>query len=167
MENVNKQLRNFISLSELKYGPLKFSFIGGFAYNWQSKWVGVIAIRTETTQIVFLSDVLVASRRWTLKSLFFLTCASPGSPFFIWFRSSTRKKIGCFPSQGRGSLGRFTLLRAIVFVSVLLLLLLLQGYQIGWLKFKKDGLLIVSNYTFIHPPQNVLMSAAPRMARVT
>ena len=26
MENVNKQRRNFISVSELKYGPLKFSF---------------------------------------------------------------------------------------------------------------------------------------------
>ena len=26
MENVNKQGRNFISVSELKYGPLKFSF---------------------------------------------------------------------------------------------------------------------------------------------
>ena len=26
MENVNKQRRNFISFSELKYGPLKFSF---------------------------------------------------------------------------------------------------------------------------------------------
>ena len=26
MEDVNKQRRNFISLSELEYGPLKFSF---------------------------------------------------------------------------------------------------------------------------------------------
>ena len=33
---------------------------GGFAYNWQSKWVGIIAIKTERTQIHFLSDVLVA-----------------------------------------------------------------------------------------------------------
>ena len=32
----------------------------GFAYNWQSKWVGIIAIKTEKTQIHFLSDVLVA-----------------------------------------------------------------------------------------------------------
>ena len=26
MENVNKQRRNFISLSELEYGPLEFKF---------------------------------------------------------------------------------------------------------------------------------------------
>ena len=32
---------------------------GGFAYNWQSKWVGIIAIKTGKTQIHFLSDVLV------------------------------------------------------------------------------------------------------------
>ena len=29
-------------------------------YIWQSKWVGIIAIRTERTQIHFLSDVIVA-----------------------------------------------------------------------------------------------------------
>ena len=29
MEDVNKQRRNFISLSELEYGPLKFSFREG------------------------------------------------------------------------------------------------------------------------------------------
>ena len=33
---------------------------GGFACIWQSKWVGIIAIKTERTQIHFLSDVLVA-----------------------------------------------------------------------------------------------------------
>ena len=33
---------------------------GGFGYNWQSKWVGIIAIKTERTQMHFLSDVLVA-----------------------------------------------------------------------------------------------------------
>ena len=38
MENVNKQQRNFISVSELKYGLLKFS-LGGFAYNF-TKEVG-------------------------------------------------------------------------------------------------------------------------------
>ena len=32
----------------------------GFAYVWQSKWVGKITIKTERTQIPFLSDVLVA-----------------------------------------------------------------------------------------------------------
>ena len=42
---------------------------GGFTYNWQSKWVGIISIKTEKTQIHFLSDVLVAVARWILKSL--------------------------------------------------------------------------------------------------
>ena len=32
---------------------------GGFAYIRQSKWVGIIAIKTERTQIHFLSDVLI------------------------------------------------------------------------------------------------------------
>ena len=41
------------------------------------------------------------------------------------------------------------LLWGIVFVSVLPLLLLLQAYRIGWLKFKEGGLLSVINYTFI------------------
>ena len=36
------------------------SALGRFAYNWQSKWVGIISIKTERTQIHFLSDVLVA-----------------------------------------------------------------------------------------------------------
>ena len=48
MEDVNKQRRNFISLSELGYGHYP-----------QSKWVGIIAIKTERTQIHFLSDVSV------------------------------------------------------------------------------------------------------------
>ena len=41
---------------------LENSTSGGFSYNWQSKWVGIIAIKTERT---FLSP----SRRWILKSL--------------------------------------------------------------------------------------------------
>ena len=32
---------------------------GGFANVWQSKWVGIIAIKTERTQIHFLSDILL------------------------------------------------------------------------------------------------------------
>ena len=59
MENVNKQRRNFISLSELVYGPLKFNF-RRVAYILQSKWVGIIAIKNERTQILLLSDILVA-----------------------------------------------------------------------------------------------------------
>ena len=33
---------------------------GGVSYIWQSKWVGIIAIKAEGTQIDFLSDILVA-----------------------------------------------------------------------------------------------------------
>ena len=38
----------------------KNSTPGGFAYIWQSKGVGTIAIYTERTQIHFLSGVLIA-----------------------------------------------------------------------------------------------------------
>ena len=40
---------------------------GGFAYKWQSKLVGIIAIKTEKTQIHFSSDVLVAVAPLDLK----------------------------------------------------------------------------------------------------
>ena len=40
---------------------------GGFAYIWQSNWVGIIAIKTEGTQIHFLSDVLLAVASLDLK----------------------------------------------------------------------------------------------------
>ena len=66
MEDVNKQRRNFISLSELGYGPLKFSF-GMVRLHLTSKWVGIITIKTERTQIHFLSDVLVAVASLDLK----------------------------------------------------------------------------------------------------
>ena len=52
MEDVNKQRRNFISLSELGYG---------------SKWVGIIAFKNEGTQIHFLSDALVVVASLDLK----------------------------------------------------------------------------------------------------
>ena len=46
------------------------SIPGGFAYIRQSKWLGIIAIKTESTKINFLSDVLVAvARRLFLNSL--------------------------------------------------------------------------------------------------
>ena len=63
MEDVNKQRRNFISLPELEYGHLKFSFR-----------VGVIAIKTETTQIHFLSNVLVVAPSLDLKVPSDCTC---------------------------------------------------------------------------------------------
>ena len=46
---------------------LENSTSGGFAYNWQSKWVGIIAIKTERTEIHFFSDVLVAVASLDLK----------------------------------------------------------------------------------------------------
>ena len=40
----------------------------GLAYIWQSKWVAIIAIKTNRTQIHFLSDVLVGVTLLDLKS---------------------------------------------------------------------------------------------------
>ena len=60
MEDINKEQRNFISLSELGSMVIWNSASGGFVYIWWSKWVRIIAIKTEKTQIHFLSDVLVA-----------------------------------------------------------------------------------------------------------
>ena len=40
---------------------------GGFANILQSKWVGIIAIKTERTQIHFLSDILIAVASLDLK----------------------------------------------------------------------------------------------------
>ena len=40
---------------------------GGFAYISQNKWVGIIPIKTERTQIHFLPDVLVAVASLDLK----------------------------------------------------------------------------------------------------
>ena len=53
----------FLSLAMVPWN----SASGGFAYNWQSKWVGIIAIKTERTQIHFLSDVLVTVTSLDLK----------------------------------------------------------------------------------------------------
>ena len=51
MENVNKKRRNFIFLLEPGYGPLEFNFKRILL---QSKWVEIIAIKNERTQIHFL-----------------------------------------------------------------------------------------------------------------
>ena len=58
MEGANKQrqiLFVFLSLDMVTWN----SASGGFAYIWQSKWVGIIAINTERTQLHFLIDVPV------------------------------------------------------------------------------------------------------------
>ena len=60
MENVNRQRRSFISLSELEYGPFEFNFRRFFATFDKVSQVGIIAIETERTQIHFLSNVLFA-----------------------------------------------------------------------------------------------------------
>ena len=67
MEDVNNQRRNFASLSELGYGSFKLSFRRARLH--LTKWVELIAINTERTQIHFLSDVLVAVASWDLKVL--------------------------------------------------------------------------------------------------
>ena len=53
----------FLSLAMVPWN----SASGGFAYIWQSKWVRIIAIKNEGTQIHFLSDVLVAVASLDLK----------------------------------------------------------------------------------------------------
>ena len=68
MEDVNNQRQIsflFLSLNLVSWN----SASEGFAYNWQSKWVGIIAIKTERSQIHFLSDVVVAVASLDLKVL--------------------------------------------------------------------------------------------------
>ena len=54
----NKQRKSCISLSEFKYGPLEFNF-RRVRLHLTSKWVGIIALKTERTQIHVLVDILV------------------------------------------------------------------------------------------------------------
>ena len=53
MEDVNKQRRNYISLSELRYGPLKFSFSRVRLHLTKYLGIRIILIKTERTQIHF------------------------------------------------------------------------------------------------------------------
>ena len=53
----------FLSLDVVPWNSVS----GGFACFWQSKCLGIIAIKTEGTQIHFLSDVLVAVALLNLK----------------------------------------------------------------------------------------------------
>ena len=46
MEDVNKQRRILFLFLSLNMVPWN-SALAGFTYNWQSKWVGIIAIKTE------------------------------------------------------------------------------------------------------------------------
>ena len=48
---------------------LKNSTPAAFAYIWQSKWAGIIAIKTKRTQIIFEATFSLSSRRPIVKSL--------------------------------------------------------------------------------------------------
>ena len=67
MKDVNKQRQNFISLSELGYGPLKFSFMRVRLVLTKYVRVRIIAVKIERMQIHFLSYVLVADALLHLK----------------------------------------------------------------------------------------------------
>ena len=67
---------------------------GGFAYNWQSKWVGIIAIKTEKTQIHFLSDILVAVAPLDLKVPNYI-----GMTRIVLLHCPIRAEIGTVDSQ--------------------------------------------------------------------
>ena len=58
-EDLNKQQQNFILFLNLNM-VLRNSTPGGFAYIWQSYWVGIILKKTERTQIHLWSNVFTA-----------------------------------------------------------------------------------------------------------
>ena len=68
-EECKQAKTNFFSLSELGWiWSLGIQLHWeGLAYIWQSKWLRIVAIKTERTQIHFLSDVLVAVASLDLK----------------------------------------------------------------------------------------------------
>ena len=77
------EMPNFTFYGERKQATTKFYFSfwawtwsleiqlqeGSPTSSWQSKWLGIIATKTERTQIHFLRTFLSPSRRWILKSL--------------------------------------------------------------------------------------------------
>ena len=79
LHDYDVKMPNFAFYGGRKQAKTKFYFsfwawiwsleiqLGGFAYNWQSKWAGIIGIKTEKTQIHFLRDVLVAVASLDLK----------------------------------------------------------------------------------------------------
>ena len=87
---------------------------GGFAYIWESTWVGIIAIKNERTQFHFLSDVLIAVASLDLKvpivfmggenlfacggSLFFLTDQLKWTQKILWTPWDPR----CNSNSGEG-----------------------------------------------------------------
>ena len=88
--------RNFISLFELEYGPSEL-IPGRFAYVSQSKWVGIIAIKTERAQILFLSNVLVAVALLDLKVHNNWTVRAIASAHFFFTSNEKTLGISCVP----------------------------------------------------------------------
>ena len=75
MKNLNKQRRNFISLSKVGYGSLEFKFRSFRLHITKEVGIRIIAIKTERMQIHFLdyfSDVLFAVASLDLKVLLLL-----------------------------------------------------------------------------------------------
>ena len=60
VEYVNKQRRNLLPLSEQLDKALRDSIPGEFLNIWESKWYGIIAMKTEKTRIHCKSDVFAA-----------------------------------------------------------------------------------------------------------
>ena len=96
----------------------------------KSKWVGVIAIRTETTQIDFLSDVLVAVASLDLKVPIFSYLRVPRVPFFHLIPVVYSQENRLFPFSGTRLLRPVYPLKGHSFRIGATLLLLLQAYQI-------------------------------------
>ena len=95
------KMPNFAFYGERKQATTKFYFpfwaysaLGEFAYSWQSKWIGIIAIKTERTQIHFLSDVLVAVASLDLKA--------PNDSKGLRSGKSTRLSHHCGPGSNPG-----------------------------------------------------------------
>ena len=78
---------------------------GKFANIWQSKWGGIIAIKTEKTQIHFLSDILIAVASLDLKVANDKGDRPQGHPTTIFGKISIRKTIwdliSCLPASPR------------------------------------------------------------------
>ena len=68
---------------------------GGFTYIRQSKWVGIIAIKNEGTEIHFLSDALVVVASLDLKvPIDFVATTQKGFIYQIWQPMAAPAKFG-------------------------------------------------------------------------
>ena len=77
LHDYNVKMPNFALCGERKQATTKFylsswtwiwnSTSGEFAYIWQSKWVGIVAIKTERAQVRFKGELLVVAASLNLK----------------------------------------------------------------------------------------------------